>query len=87
MEQEKRLRLAELLVKGLNVDEVKELSDLIIEDRNERYELKQVKKLNIDDVNNQRELLIAFFNDLYGIETKEGKAATEVKVDCWLSNL
>ena len=52
MEQEKRLRYAELLLRGLTVDEAAELTKLIIEERDEHYELKQVKKLNIDDVSN-----------------------------------
>jgi len=47
----------------------------------------QTEALNIDDVSNQRELLIAFFNNLYDVKTKEGKEATEKKIDCYLSNL
>lgn len=42
----KTLRLGQLLLKGLTVDEVAELTGLIIEDRDEKYEL---KKLNTED--------------------------------------
>lgn len=34
-----------------------------------------------------KKLLIDFFNTLYDVKTKEGKEATEKKIDCYLSNL
>ena len=52
MEEEKRLRLAALLLQGLTVDEAQELTTLLIEEREEWYVKKQneVKNLTISDV-------------------------------------
>lgn len=56
MIQEKRMRLAVLLLQGLTIDEFAELTTLLKEERQEWFD-KEVKKLNLPVVVGQSEQL------------------------------
>lgn len=87
MEKIKQERFAVLLLKGLTVDEVSELTDLIKEERLEWHK-QEVKKLMLTDVSNQRELLIAFLDKIKDIRADDvWSEETEDTVNKYLSNL
>ena len=89
MTQEQNERLTQLLTSNFNVDELNEVTELLIIERDEYHE-RMKNNADIAVVGNQRELLIAFCEYLFTEMnyTTETNYTEEEQVDVFLkSNL